>query len=88
MVLATATALIVEYIPPSKYSLYGASLTALYAVRHWAGGYTNREERDLNNKTFILVVCSFPLNSPPSQLISIRYSREHSLALDSLYSTI
>lgn len=66
MVLAAATALIVDHIPSSRWLPYVSSATLVYAVRKWAGGYRSREDRDLHNKTFILVV------RPLSRISSVR----------------
>ena len=87
MVLAAATSLIVEYIPASKYLVYGASISALYAVRYWAGGYRSRETRDLHNKTFILVVRALFAESLRMPRADFDIRRERSLVQDSPSST-
>lgn len=55
MVLAAVSHLVAQY-SPNRYLSWGLSLVAIYALRVWSGGYVCREERNLNNKTWILVV--------------------------------
>lgn len=40
----------ISYIP------YIISITLLYSLRRYCAGYVCREERNLHNKTFILIV--------------------------------
>lgn len=39
-----------------NYVPYLLGITLLYTLRLWSAGYTCQEERNLHNKTFILVV--------------------------------
>ena len=56
MVLDASASFIFSKIPSSQYVIYGLGAAAIVATRKWSAGYTSKEERDLHNKTFILIV--------------------------------
>lgn len=54
--LGIVTHYVVALIPSSEYLLCASLLTAALLVRFWSAGFVSKEERNLNDKTFVLVV--------------------------------
>lgn len=54
--LGIITHYVIEFIPSSNYLVYAITLILALLIRSWSQGFSSKADRNLADKTFILIV--------------------------------